>query len=86
MEVGNPVGDPGSEPGAPAEREDLIVEGPRIFGGDEDERLRLKIRNVDDRPAGERVMARQRDDDRVSPDGFIDRPDVEWDDHARQGL
>ena len=47
MEVRNTVDDTRGEPGSLAEREDQIVEGTRIFGRDEDERLRLKIRYVD---------------------------------------
>jgi hypothetical protein len=51
---------------------DLIVEGTRVFGGDEDEQLRLKIRYVDMRPAREWVIARQSDDDRFAPECLID--------------
>ena len=72
MEVRRTVDDTRGEPGFPAEREDLIVEGPYIFGRDQDERLRLKIRYVDTGPTRERVMARQSDDDRVAPECLID--------------
>ena len=72
MEVRRTVDDTRGEPGSPAEREDLIVEGTCIFGRDEDERLRLEIRDVDVWPACEGVMARQSDDDRVAPECLID--------------
>jgi hypothetical protein len=72
MEVRRTVDDTRGEPGLPAEREDLIVEGTRVFRRDEDEQLRLKIRYVDARPAREGVMARQSDNDRFAPECLID--------------
>jgi hypothetical protein len=72
MQVRNTVGDTRGEPGSPAEREDLIVEGTRVFGREEDEQLRLESRYVDDSSACEWVIVRQSDDDRVSPECFID--------------
>lgn len=69
--VGDPVVDTGCEARSPAEREQVVVEGGCIFRRSNEEDVGRKVRDVDGCPVGQRVITRERDDDRLPPQRLV---------------
>src|SRR5688500_6891515 len=55
--VRNTVAHTRGEPGLPPQSEDLVIEADGLFGSNDHEQLRRKVRYVNDGPAGQRMIA-----------------------------
>ena len=71
LDVSNPVVDTGREARSPAERGHFVVEGSGLFRRRNEEDVGRKVRDGDGGPADERVIIRERDNDRFPPERLI---------------